>query len=70
MDEEELLIFSFANEEELQERVTEACNSSVDVVVVTGAYTLELVRQRGLKPLWFVPRRKRFTMPLNRPKVF
>lgn len=49
--EEELGIYYFSSEEELKERVKEAFNSSVEVIVATGAYILEVAREQGFRTI-------------------
>ncbi|HYE81421.1 MAG TPA: sigma 54-interacting transcriptional regulator [Clostridia bacterium] len=51
MNEDELQILYFRNDGELQEQVNNANNSSVDVIIATGAYILELARQQGFKTI-------------------
>jgi len=51
LSEEDLGIYYFASEEELKERIAEAYNSSVEVIVATGAYILEMAREQGFRTI-------------------
>jgi len=51
ISEKDLQILYFQNEEELQKKIDQACASSVDVIVTTGTYSREVVRERGLKTI-------------------
>ncbi len=51
LDENQLGIYYYNSEKELREKVKEAFNSDVDVVVASGMFVLEMARMHGMKSI-------------------
>lgn len=51
LSEESLTIYYYRDEEELKEKVLQACACKADVVVATGAFVLEMAKLHGMKTI-------------------